>query len=60
MQKIFSTISLFSGCGGLDLGFRGDFDFLGKNIQKEILKLLGQMILTRPLAQLLENILNMK
>lgn len=25
------TISLFSGCGGMDLGFRGGFDFLGKN-----------------------------
>ena len=26
----FSTLSLFSGCGGLDLGFRGNFQFLGK------------------------------
>lgn len=24
------VVSLFSGCGGLDLGFRGDFTFLGK------------------------------
>src|SRR5690606_31694265 len=24
----FKVISLFSGCGGLDLGFRGDFKFL--------------------------------
>jgi DNA (cytosine-5)-methyltransferase 1 len=24
------VVSLFSGCGGLDLGFRGDFEFLGK------------------------------
>jgi len=24
-----SVISMFSGCGGMDLGFRGDFDFLG-------------------------------
>ena len=28
--KRLSVISLFSGCGGMDLGFRGDFDFLGK------------------------------
>lgn len=34
MQKIFSTISLFSGCGGLDLGFKGGFDFLGKKYLK--------------------------
>lgn len=26
----YSTISLFSGCGGLDLGFRGNFQFLDK------------------------------
>ena len=26
-----SVVSLFSGCGGLDLGFRGDFDVFGKH-----------------------------
>jgi DNA (cytosine-5)-methyltransferase 1 len=26
----FKVISLFSGCGGMDLGFLGGFDFLGK------------------------------
>ena len=26
----FSVVSLFSGCGGLDLGFEGDFEFLKK------------------------------
>lgn len=25
-----SVISMFSGCGGMDLGFRGGFDFLGR------------------------------
>ena len=25
----FSVISLFAGCGGLDLGFRGNFEYLG-------------------------------
>ena len=29
MRK-YSTLSLFSGCGGLDLGFRGNFQFLNK------------------------------
>lgn len=28
------VISLFSGCGGLDLGFAGDFDFLGLHYDK--------------------------
>src|SRR3989338_5517072 len=32
--KKFSIISLFTGCGGLDLGFNGDFTFLGKKYQK--------------------------
>lgn len=30
----YSVVSLFSGCGGLDLGFRGGFSFLGKNYEK--------------------------
>jgi DNA (cytosine-5)-methyltransferase 1 len=29
MRK-YSTLSLFSGCGGLDLGFHGNFQFLNK------------------------------
>lgn len=27
--KRYSVVSLFSGCGGLDLGFRGEFEFVG-------------------------------
>lgn len=30
----FSIVSLFSGCGGMDLGFLGGFDFLGKHFPK--------------------------
>lgn len=29
-----SVISLFAGCGGMDLGFTGGFDFLGKTYKK--------------------------
>jgi DNA (cytosine-5)-methyltransferase 1 len=29
MKKRFSVVSLFSGCGGMDLGFRGSFTALG-------------------------------
>lgn len=32
-QKI-TAVSLFSGCGGMDLGFRGGFTFLGKRYKK--------------------------
>ncbi len=33
-MKPISVISLFSGCGGLDFGFIGGFDFLGKHFEK--------------------------
>ena len=35
-QKVskVSLVSLFSGCGGMDMGFRGGFDFLGKHYGK--------------------------
>ena len=29
-ERAYSIVSLFSGCGGLDLGFKGGFSFLGK------------------------------
>lgn len=29
-KQNYSIVSLFSGCGGLDLGFKGGFSFLGK------------------------------
>jgi len=29
-KSFYSIVSLFSGCGGFDLGFRGGFKFLGK------------------------------
>jgi len=33
-KKSFTTVSLFSGCGGMDLGFIGGFNFLGKHYEK--------------------------
>lgn len=38
--KTFSVISLFSGCGGMDLGFKGGFEFLGKRYAKQPFKLI--------------------
>lgn len=32
--KPISVVSLFSGCGGMDLGFKGDFTFLGAHYGK--------------------------
>ncbi len=34
VTKIYSVVSMFSGCGGMDLGFRGGFDFLGEKYKK--------------------------
>ena len=31
----FSVVSLFSGCGGMDLGFRGDFQVFGKTYPRQ-------------------------
>lgn len=39
MRK-YSTISLFTGCGGLDLGFTGGFNFLGKHYDKRDFKII--------------------
>ena len=33
-QEPFTVVSMFSGCGGMDLGFLGGFDFLGQNFSK--------------------------
>jgi DNA (cytosine-5)-methyltransferase 1 len=33
-RKSITVVSLFSGCGGMDLGFIGGFEFLGKSYKK--------------------------
>jgi DNA (cytosine-5)-methyltransferase 1 len=33
-EKTFKVVSLFSGCGGLDLGFNGGFDFRNLHFKK--------------------------
>ena len=33
-QKKYTLVSLFAGCGGLDLGFTGGFEILGKKYAK--------------------------
>lgn len=35
-QKKLKVVSLFSGCGGMDLGFEGDFNVLKKSVNKKI------------------------
>jgi DNA (cytosine-5)-methyltransferase 1 len=38
-KPAFSVVSLFSGCGGMDLGFQGGFNFLGKRYAKQPFKI---------------------
>ena len=38
--KPITVISLFSGCGGMDLGFIGGFDFLGKTYSRTGFKII--------------------
>ncbi|HQU83092.1 MAG TPA: DNA cytosine methyltransferase [Pyrinomonadaceae bacterium] len=38
--QTYSVVSLFSGCGGMDLGFYGDFSFLGKHYAKNPFKVI--------------------
>ena len=33
-EKVFKVVSLFSGCGGLDLGFNGNFNFRNLHYEK--------------------------
>lgn len=33
-ERKINVVSLFSGCGGMDLGFRGDFEFLGQTYEE--------------------------
>jgi DNA (cytosine-5)-methyltransferase 1 len=35
-----TVVSLFSGCGGMDLGFKGGFTFLGRRFAKQPFKLI--------------------
>ena len=39
-KSSYSVVSLFAGCGGLDLGFRGDFKFLDKEYSKRKFKII--------------------
>lgn len=38
--KVINVVSLFSGCGGMDLGFEGGFNFLGKHYAKNPFKII--------------------
>lgn len=39
-NKVFTIVSLFSGCGGKDLGFLGNFNIFGKHYEKNNYKII--------------------
>ena len=47
MGQKFSVVSMFSGCGGMDLGLLGGFEFLGKRYTKQPFKIVWANDLNR-------------
>ena len=39
-NKKYKVVSLFSGCGGMDLGFEGGFTFLNKEYKENPFKII--------------------
>ena len=54
-KKTYSVISLFSGCGGLDLGFVGGFKFLGRKYEKNDFKVIWANDIDEPSCQTFAN-----
>ncbi len=51
MSKKYSIVSLFSGCGGLDLGLEGGFTYLGKKYKKNPLQVVWANDITAKACQ---------
>ena len=50
-NKTYSLVSLFAGCGGLDLGFVGGFNYLGKKYPKRRFELTWANDIDEPSCQ---------
>lgn len=55
-----NVVSLFSGCGGMDLGFEGDFDFLGKHYDKNPFKIIFANDIFKQAASMYEDNFGLK
>ena len=55
LKKFYSIISLFSGCGGLDLGFVGNFEFLKKRYPQNGFKVIWANDIDEPSCQTFAN-----
>src|SRR3989344_465828 len=54
-EKFYSVSSLFSGCGGLDLGFIGNFEFLEKKYSRNSFKVIWANDIDEPSCQTFAN-----
>ena len=50
-NKSYSVLSFFCGCGGLDLGFRGDFDYHAEHYEKLPFEIKAAYDFNRPCVQ---------
>ena len=53
--KEYKVVSLFSGCGGMDLGFMGNFHFLNKEYAKNPFKIIFANDIFKQAAQMYED-----
>ena len=58
--KKLKVISLFSGCGGMDLGFRGNFDFLDKHFDNNPFNIIFANDIFKQAADMYEDNFDMK
>ena len=58
MKDKFSVISLFTGCGGLDLGFLGDFTFLRKKYDGRKFEIIWANDIDKPSCETFRNYFN--
>lgn len=59
-QKKLNVLSLFSGAGGMDLGFKGGFDFLGNHYEKNPYELVFANDIFKQAADVYEDNFNHK
>lgn len=58
--KKLNIVSLFSGCGGMDLGFEGGFDFLGKHYDANPFNIIFANDIFKQAADMYEDNFNMQ
>ncbi|CAO1611282.1 DNA cytosine methyltransferase [Brochothrix thermosphacta] len=54
-NKKLKVISLFSGCGGMDLGFKGGFNYLNKNYEENPFELIYSNDIFKQASQVYEH-----